>query len=108
MDLQRAFAEIAASAARLCDAYDADIFQVDGELLRRVAHHGPVAQFDALPLTRGAVAGRALIDRTVNIFGAVRQARTRERTFAMHLHDLLGDRKPRPVPPLALIFELSI
>src|SRR5215831_21409018 len=33
-DLQRVFAEIATSAARLCDAYDALIRQVDGEVLR--------------------------------------------------------------------------
>src|SRR5215831_20190856 len=31
LDLQRVFAEIAASAARLCDAYDSLIFQVDGD-----------------------------------------------------------------------------
>src|SRR5262252_4221425 len=38
-DLQPVFAKIAASAARLCDAYDAVIRQVDGEVLRLVAHH---------------------------------------------------------------------
>ena len=36
------FEKIAASAARLCDAYDAVIFQVDGDCLRHVAHHGPI------------------------------------------------------------------
>jgi hypothetical protein len=41
-DLQQMFAEIAASATRLCDAYDAVIRQVDGEVLRAVAHHGPI------------------------------------------------------------------
>jgi hypothetical protein len=40
MDLQRASADIAASAARLCDAYDVVIRQVDGDILRLVAHHG--------------------------------------------------------------------
>src|SRR5215510_14848244 len=39
-DLRRVFAEIAASAARLCDAYNAAITQVDGDRLRLVAHHG--------------------------------------------------------------------
>src|SRR5215471_5128575 len=62
-DTKQVFTKIAGSAARLCDAYYADIFQVDGEHLRRVVHHGPAPQFDALPLTRGVVAGRALIDR---------------------------------------------
>jgi len=41
MDLQRAFAEIAASSARLCDAHDATIFRVDGNFLRRIASHMP-------------------------------------------------------------------
>src|SRR5262249_11597962 len=64
MDLQRVFAEIAASAARLCDANDASIFQVDGDCLRLVAHDGPISagpigQF-TLPLTRGVSAGGAV------------------------------------------------
>jgi hypothetical protein len=50
-DTQRAFAEIAASAARLCDAYDAGILQVEGDLLRQVCHHGPISMPDTLPLT---------------------------------------------------------
>ena len=33
IDSYRVFAEIAASAARLCEAYDAVIFQVDGAVL---------------------------------------------------------------------------
>src|SRR5215831_18071806 len=42
-DPQRVFADIAASAARLCEAFDAGIFQVEGELLQRVVHDGPIA-----------------------------------------------------------------
>jgi two-component system, NtrC family, sensor kinase len=38
MNLQRVFAEMAASAARLCDAYDAVILQIDGGPLRLVGH----------------------------------------------------------------------
>src|SRR5215468_2031423 len=63
MDLQRAFTEIAASAARLCEANDAAIHQVDGDSLPLVAHHGPVHTLDSLPLARGVVAGRAVLDR---------------------------------------------
>ena len=40
-DLQRVFAVVAKSATRLCDASDATIHQVDGAVLRLVAHHGP-------------------------------------------------------------------
>src|SRR5262245_4016442 len=62
-DPSSVFAEIAASAARLCDAYDAAIHQVDGDVLPLVAHHGPVPPGDSLPLARGVVAGRAVLDR---------------------------------------------
>src|SRR5262245_42807650 len=64
-DLQRVFAEIAASAAQLCAADDATIFQVDGDHLRLVAKHGPILSLpvgdDTVPLARGVVAGRAVV-----------------------------------------------
>ena len=66
-DLQGVFEEIAASAARLCDAYDASVLQVDGDCQRLVAHHGPIPAIpmgrDTLPLARGVVTGRAVLDR---------------------------------------------
>jgi GAF domain-containing protein/anti-sigma regulatory factor (Ser/Thr protein kinase) len=67
-DAQRAFAAIAASAARLCDAYDAGIFRVEGNLLRTVTHHGPISMSDTLPLTPEVSPGRAVLDRrTIHI-----------------------------------------
>src|SRR5262245_8427896 len=63
-DLRRVFAEIAASAARLCEANDAAIHQVAGDdILRVVAHHGPIPPGDSLPLTRGVATGRAVLER---------------------------------------------
>jgi len=62
-DLRRVCAEIAANAAHLCDAYDALIRQVDGEVLRLVAHHGPIPVSDTLPLTRGLPPAHAILDR---------------------------------------------
>jgi GAF domain-containing protein/anti-sigma regulatory factor (Ser/Thr protein kinase) len=68
MDLRRVFAEIAASAARLCDANDAAIGQVDGNNLHLVAHHGSIPTTPVAPLTRGALPGRAVLDRqTIHI-----------------------------------------
>src|SRR5262245_56532839 len=62
-DADQVFAKIAASAARLCEAHDATIFQVDGDGLRIVAHHGPIPPGGTLPLARGVVAGRVVLDR---------------------------------------------
>ena len=67
-DPYRVFAEIAASAARLCDAYDATIFQVDGDVLRLVGHSGPIPSLRTLPLSRGFSAGCAVLERrTVHV-----------------------------------------
>src|SRR5689334_12057299 len=66
-DLQRVFSEIAASAARVCDAHNVTVYQVFGEFLIRIAHHGssrsgPVGQFK-MPLTIGLASARAVRDR---------------------------------------------
>ena len=67
-DLQRVFAVVAASAARLCDAYDAQIHLVDGDYLLLVAHHGPILAPSTLPLSAGVFIGRALLDqRTIHV-----------------------------------------
>ena len=76
MDLQRVFAEIAASAARLCDAYDVVIRRADGNILRLVAHHGPIPVPSTVGL-RGNIQGRVVLDRrTIQVADV--QAETRE------------------------------
>src|SRR5262245_14540542 len=62
MDIQHVFAEIATSAARLCDAYDAVILQRDGDMLRPVGHFGPIPVPGPLPLATGTVMGRAVLE----------------------------------------------
>src|SRR5262245_46837658 len=68
-DLRRVCAQIAANVAHLCDARDATIMQVDGDVLRVVAHHGsiphPIPQLGMppLPLMRGVFNGRAVLDQ---------------------------------------------
>ena len=63
-DVQPAFAAVLRSAARLCDAFDASIFQVDGDQLRFVAHQGliPSIPLGEFPL-RGTSVGRAVLAR---------------------------------------------
>jgi GAF domain-containing protein/CheY-like chemotaxis protein len=61
-DVQPVFDMIAESAARLCEAFDAVVFTVDGNILRLVAHHGPLPASD-VPLHRGTVGGRTVIER---------------------------------------------
>jgi len=73
-DLQPVLDVIAENAARLCDARDADILRVEGDVLRRVASYGPMPRVHELPITRGIPGGRAVIDRQ-----------------AVHVHDLQAE-----------------
>jgi two-component system, NtrC family, sensor kinase len=60
-DLQAVLKTLVESAAQLCDAYDSAIWRPDGARLLLVAHHGPIPA-DTLPLIRGTVAGRTVLD----------------------------------------------
>src|SRR5574342_682926 len=64
-DLQPVLDAVVRSAARFCGAYDASIFHRDGGSLRRAAHHGPIPFpiGPLVPLGRGRVAGRAILER---------------------------------------------
>jgi GAF domain-containing protein len=65
-DLQAILDAIAENAARLCDAKDALIFRVEGDVHHRVAAYGPIpapAIGMAGPNTRDTPVGRAIVDR---------------------------------------------
>src|SRR5262245_41695712 len=54
---------ICQSAARLCDAYDSAIWVPDGDRLALAAHHGRITAPESLPLVRGTVAGRSVLEK---------------------------------------------
>jgi signal transduction histidine kinase len=66
-DLQPVMAAVVEAAARLCDAQNAQIFQIDGPLMRLVARHGPVKSTleagETRTLTRASVSGRVALER---------------------------------------------
>jgi signal transduction histidine kinase/HAMP domain-containing protein len=72
-DIQPVLDAVAENAARLCEASDSVIFRVDGEVLRLVAGRGPIPRMpigddEGVPINRGSVSGRAIVDRkTIHI-----------------------------------------
>src|SRR5215471_16024473 len=108
-DLQGIFQEIATTAARLCDAYDAGVLQRAGDHLRLVAHRGDIPYLThpagvpvwigqgTLPLSRGVVIGRAVLDRTI-LHVPDLQAETEEYPEGSEFARRLGNRTILAVP----------
>jgi GAF domain-containing protein len=76
-DIKPVLDVVVENAARLCDAEDADILRVDGNILRRVASYGPMARVDELPFSRGIPGCRAVIDRqTIHVHDVAAEIET--------------------------------
>ena len=79
-DIQPVLATVAENAARVCGAMDAVIFRVDGNSLNRAAHYGPIlwaGDEESPPISRGLVAGRAVVDRrTIHIHDMTAESET--------------------------------
>src|SRR5215469_2439087 len=76
-NVQPVFEAVAESAARLCESLDSSVWRREGDRLLLVAHHGaiPQAGTDSLPLVRGTVGGRSVLDgRTIHIADAQTEA----------------------------------
>src|SRR4030095_4574486 len=62
-DVQPVFDTIAESALRLCGAYDSTLLLLDGRNLRLVAHDGPIPSMTLVPVVRGTVGGRSVLEQ---------------------------------------------
>jgi len=62
-DTQPVFDTIAANAARLCSARDAQVLRVEGDVLRLVSAYGSPSMPSVRSISRGHAVGRAMIDR---------------------------------------------
>ncbi len=72
-EIQPVLDAVVRTAARLCDASDAILRRVDGNVLRVAAHFGPVPILqEAAEINRGIYGGRAVLERRV-----------------IHVHDVL-------------------
>ncbi len=71
------------TAARLCDATNASLYRVEGDLMRKVAGHGSVPTAievgDTRPVTGGTLSGRAMLERrTLHIPDLLAEADTQD------------------------------
>src|SRR5262245_1003595 len=100
-ELQPALDAVVKSAARFCGADDASIFRVEGANLRAEAHYGPVPQPIGflVPLTRGTVGGRTVLERKAVHVGDL-QAETEEFPEGSALARQTGQRTTLSVPLL--------
>jgi two-component system, NtrC family, sensor kinase len=91
-DLQPVLNTIAENAALLCGANDALIYRVDGSVIRRIGHFGPVPMAEGMEIreiTPKSVAGHAIIEHQT-----------------IHVHDLLDERTREQYPETARLQEL--
>jgi signal transduction histidine kinase len=101
-DIQPVLDAVGESAARLCAAHDAIVLRLDGDVLRRVAHRGPIAPPATLvfPVSRDTVGGRTVHDRRP-IHVVDLQAETEEFPVGAPTAQHLGSRTVLGVPLLS-------
>src|SRR4029434_51764 len=78
-DIQPVFDAVVQNAARLCEAGDAQLLRIDGDVLRLAAAYGGLPAAAVRSNSRGRAAGRAGIERRT-----------------VHVHDLVAEREEFP------------
>ena len=78
---------VARTAARLCDAFDAAIFLVEGAELINAAHHGPIPMpgTGRDPIVPGYVSGRVVLEKSFAYPHAILQKAVNERVTGLPL-----------------------
>ena len=103
-DIQPVLDVVAENAARLCDANDAQIYRVEGDVRRKVASYGNIpvdlAVGETRSLSRGSVSGRAILDRQIVHMQDMMAEREENYADAWHIDERLGIRTSLAVPLL--------
>jgi two-component system NtrC family sensor kinase len=102
-DSQPVLDTVAANAARLCDASDAVVFRIDGDVLQPVPIYGPIPSVSN-HINRGSASGRAVIDRrTIHIPDLTAESEE-EFPVSKVYHRDIGDRTTLAPPCCARAF----
>ena len=81
-DIKPVLDAVAESAGRLCEASDALIYRVDGDVIDPVAVHGAMPLRQGTAINRKTVVGRAIVDRqTMHVRDLARGGRYRISRF---------------------------
>jgi signal transduction histidine kinase/CheY-like chemotaxis protein len=102
-DIQPVLEAVAQNAARLCEADDVQIYKVAGDLLRQVTHYGPIPALqdgEGLPLTRGLITGRAILEHRTIYIEDIHQLSESEYPDSIALQKRLGHRTVLVAPLL--------
>ena len=103
-DIQPVLDVVAENAARLCGSDDAQIYRVETGLMRKVASYGVIpaarAVGDTRPIVRGAVTGRAILDRQIIHVPDMMTERDEDYPEARRIDERMGIRTSLAVPLL--------